>query len=139
MQAKKFGQKYILRLDKGEEIVSTLKKFCEHYQIKLGIIAGIGATNKITVGLFATKAKEYHSQEFAGDFEIAPLYGNVSTMNNETYLHLHVNFCDKEHKSYGGHLNSAIVSATFEAVIEIIDGQINRKYSEEIGLNLIKL
>jgi uncharacterized protein len=44
---------------------------------------------------------------------------------------------DKENKSMGGHLNSAIVSATFEGVIEIIDGEIDRKFSDEIGLNLI--
>ena len=138
MEFKKFGNKYFVRIDKGEEIVESLKKFCEKNNIKLGTITGIGATNKVTVGLFKAETKEYHSTELTGNFEIAPLHGNISTMSGKTYLHLHVNLCNKEHKSFGGHLNSATVSATFEAVIDVIDGEVDRAFSEEIGLNLFK-
>lgn len=138
MKAKKIGNKFIVRIDKGEEIVETLKQFCEDNDIKLGSILGIGATNKVTVGLFDVETKKYHSKELVGNYEIAPLVGNISTMNGQVYLHLHINLCDSEHRSFGGHLNSAIVSATFEAVIEVIDGQIDREFSEEIGLNLFK-
>ncbi len=138
MEYRKFGNKFVLRLDKGEEIVQTLKQFCVENDIKLGTISGLGASNKLTIGLFETETKKYHSKELTGDYEICPLYGNISTMNGEVYLHIHVNVCDSENRSFGGHLNSAIVSATFEAVIEIIDGKLDRKFSDEIGLNLLK-
>jgi hypothetical protein len=59
-------------------------------------------------------------------------------MNNEIYLHIHINLCDSSYNSFGGHLNYAIVSATFEGIIEKIDGTIDRELNEEIGLNLIK-
>jgi len=137
MEFRKFGSKYLLRLDKGEEIVATLKDFCSKEGIKLGSISGIGAANKVIVGLFETGPKKYHSKTFEGDYEIAPLVGNVSTMNGETYLHLHITLGDGEHKAFAGHLNEAWVSATFECVIDTIDGEIDRKLSEEIGLNLI--
>ena len=39
---------------------------------------------------------------------------------------------------FGGHLNKAMVSATCEMVIYIIDGKIDRYYDEQIGLNLLK-
>lgn len=39
---------------------------------------------------------------------------------------------------FGGHLNKAIVSATCEMVIDIIDGTVDRYFDEEIGLNLFK-
>jgi len=136
MEYKKFGNKYIVRIDRGEEIVETLKKFCEDNNIKLGTIIGIGATNKAKIGLFNVEEKKYYSKELKGDHEIAPLYGNISTMNNEVYLHIHANLCNKENKAFGGHLNSAVVSATFEAVIEVIDGEVDRAFNEEVGLNL---
>lgn len=39
---------------------------------------------------------------------------------------------------FGGHLNKAIVSATCEMVITIIDGKIDRELNKNIGLNLWK-
>jgi hypothetical protein len=136
MQSKKFGNKYIVRIDKGKEVVGSLKKFCEENSIKLGSITAIGASDKITIGLFDTKTKEYHSKEFSGDYELAPVIGNITTKDGKIYLHLHANISDSEHKSFGGHLNSAIISGTFEAIIEVIEGKVEREFDEESGLNL---
>lgn len=138
MQSAKFENKFILRIDKGEEIVETLKVFCAQNEIGLGQITGLGATNRVTVGLFDPDKKEYHSKEFTGNFEIAPLTGNITTMAGEIYLHLHINICDEWHNSFGGHLNSAVVSATFEAIIEKFDGTLERAMDPDVGLNLLK-
>ncbi|MCK4330095.1 DNA-binding protein [candidate division WOR-3 bacterium] len=136
---RKFGDKFIVRIDRGEEIVETLKQFCIDQRIKLGSIYGIGATNKVTIGLFEVETKKYHSNELKGNYEIAPLVGNITTMDGEVYLHIHVNLCDYEHRSFGGHLNSAVVSATFECIIDTINGEVDREFDEEIGLNILRL
>ena len=39
---------------------------------------------------------------------------------------------------HAGHLNAAVVSATCELVIDVIDGEVGREFSDEIGLNLFK-
>ncbi len=44
-----------------------------------------------------------------------------------------------EHKALGGHLTQALVSATFEGIIDIIEGQVTREFDDEVGLNLLKL
>ena len=139
MNYKQFNNKVVVRIDKGEEIVDCLKKICKEINIKLGSIVGIGSTDKVTIGLLNTKTKKYQSKEFTGDHEIAPLVGNISMMNGEVYLHLHVTICNVEHKALGGHLTSAVVSATFEGIIDIIEGQVTREYNDEVGLNLLKL
>lgn len=139
MNYKRFGNKVIVRIDSGEEIVKKLEQLCKNLDIKLGTIFGIGATDKATIGLFDIKTKEYHSTEFIGDHEIAPLCGNISMMEGKVYLHLHANLCNVEHKSFGGHLSSAVVSATFEAVIDSIDGEIDRVFDEKIGLNFMNI
>lgn len=137
MEIKQFGNKFIVRIDKGEEIAESLKSVCQKNNIVLGTISGIGATNDVTVGLFDTETKKYHSRRMQGNFEIASLSGNVSTMNGETYLHLHIAVGNEKHEAFGGHLNLAVVSATFEGVIEKIGGEVGRKLDEDVGLNLI--
>ena len=137
MKSKKFGNKWIVRIDKGEEVIRTIKKVCEDNKIKLGSLSGIGATNKVTVGLFNTKSKQYQSQELIGDHEITNLSGNISTMNGEIYLHLHIGLSDSKYNAYGGHLTSAIISGTGEIIIEEINGEIEREFNKEVGLNLL--
>ena len=139
MQGKKLGDKFVVRIDRGEEVVSVLKEFCSKENIKVGSISGIGATNKVEVGFFVTETNEYHSKVFEGDFEITSLIGNVSTMDGETYLHLHINLSDSDHKAFGGHLNSAVISATCEIFIDVYDGSVEREFDDSVGLNLIKI
>jgi len=139
MKYERLGNKVVVRIDKGEEIVDALKTICKKLDIKLGSIVGIGATDKVTIGLLNTKTKKYQSKEFTGDHEIAPLVGNITLMNGEVYLHLHATICNVEHKALGGHLTSAVVSAMFEGIIDIIEGQVTREYNDEVGLNLLKL
>lgn len=138
MQYKKFYYKYVIRLDPGEEIVSSLQKFCKRERIKLGSITGVGAVNRATIGLFNPKSKKYHAQELNGNFELAPLSGNISSMRGEPYLHLHANLGDEKHHSFSGHLSEAIVSATCEIIVDTIEGELERRADSTIGLNLIE-
>lgn len=138
MEFAKLDNTYVLRIDKGEEAVETIANFCKNQNILLGTISGIGATNDATIGLFDTVNKVYHSRELKGDFETAPLSGNITTMKGKTYIHLHANLGDKESRTFSGHLNKAVVSATLEAFIIAVDGEVDREHSEEIGLNLLK-
>ena len=139
MHYRRFNNKVIVRINNGEEIVSTLKQLCNNLHITLGSITGIGATNDVTISLMNTKTKKYQSTQFTGDHEISSLIGNITTMNGDVYLHLHITVCNAELKTFGGHLTSAVVSATFEGVIDIIDGQVDRTFNQAVGLNLLNL
>ncbi|PRX21789.1 hypothetical protein BX659_1309 [Orenia metallireducens] len=128
----------VLRLEKGEEILSSIKKVCEAEDIKLGTISGLGAVDYLSVGLYKTKEKEYISNVYQGEFEISSLIGNVTTKNSKVYLHIHATFSDVKNKVVGGHLNKAIVSATAEIFILKVKGTVERELDDTIGLNLMK-
>lgn len=138
MEYRVFRETIVLRLEKGEEVIESIKNLCEKEDIKVGSISGLGASNHVVVGLFKVDEKKYYSNTFEEDFEITNLTGNISRMNGEVYLHIHGTFADVEGKCIGGHLNKAIISATSEIIITKINGEIGRNFSEEIGLNLIK-
>ena len=139
MKFKKFGSKYVVRIEKGEEIVTVLEKFCNDNHIKLASLTGVGAVNKATVGVFEADTRAYNKKEITGDHEITSLIGNVSELDGKACLHIHVNLADVNCNVVGGHLNSAYVSVTCEIVFDVIDGIIDKKYNEEIGVNLLNI
>jgi len=139
MKYKRFGSKIVVRLEKGDEILTKLKELCTKEKITLASLYGIGATNDCTLSLFEAETKTYHKKQLKGDYEIIPIAGNITTQNGEPYLHIHINLGDKANKSYSGHLNSAIISVTCEIFIDIIDGKIERFKDDETGINLMGL
>ncbi len=139
MEYKRFENTIVARLDKGDEIVSSLEKLCVNENIQLGMVSGLGAVNDVTIGIFNTEEKTYYGRECKGDYEIASLTGNITQMNEKPYLHLHITIGNtKTNEIYGGHLTKALISATGEIFITIIPGKVGREFSKEIGLNLMK-
>ena len=138
MEYRKFKDKFVVRLDKGEEVIESLLKLSSLENIKLACVSALGATNKFTVGLFNVSEKKYYSSTYEGDFEIVSLTGTLSLKDGVIYPHIHMSAGDNNNVVYGGHLNSCFISATCEIVIDVIDGIVEREFNEEIGLNLFK-
>ena len=138
MDYRRFGQKIVARIDKGEEILEKIKEIALKENIKSAGINALGATNNFTVGVYNVDEKKYYANEFKGAFEIVSLTGTINTMNGEFYTHIHMSAGNDKGEVFGGHLNKACVSATCEMVIDIIDGGVDRIYDEETGLNILK-
>ncbi|MCD8052575.1 MAG: DNA-binding protein [Lachnospiraceae bacterium] len=136
MEYRRFGQTIVVRIDKGEEILEQVKDISQKENIRLAGVQALGAVGEFTVGVFRTQEKKYLANEFQGDFEIVSLTGTINTMDGEFYCHLHMSAGNEKGEVFGGHLNRAVVSATCEMLIQVIDGTVDRSFSEEIGLNL---
>lgn len=144
---KRFGDKLVIRLKKGDKLVESVREILEKENIKAGFLTGIGATDNLEVGLFDPKTKNYNIKKYEEDLEIANLCGNISNKDGKLYTHFHITcgrVADNAQKgqipgsAIGGHLNEAIISLTAEIFVTIIDGDINRLYDEDLGLNLIE-
>ena len=126
----------VVRLDKGEEIVASLRRVCEDYGVICAKIDGIGAVSGAKVGMFDTATKEYQETALTQFLEVTNLCGNVSQQNGEVYLHLHITLADDRGHAFGGHLKEAFIGATAELFITKLDGKIGRARDEATGLNL---
>lgn len=138
MEYRRFGNTIVARIDRGEEILAAVREIAGAEHIQLASVSALGATNDFTVGVYNVDEKQYHANDFKGNFEIVSLTGTINTMDGEFYTHLHMSAGDEKGQVFGGHLNRAVVSAVCEMVITIIDGVVDRRFSEEIGLNLFR-
>ena len=138
MEYRRFGNTIVARIDRGEEILAAVREIAGAEHIQLASVSALGATNDFTVGVYNVDEKQYHANDFKGNFEIVSLTGTINTMDGESYTHLHMSAGDEKGQVFGGHLNRAVVSAVCEMVITVIDGVVDRRFSEEIGLNLFR-
>lgn len=138
MEYRVFGKTVVARIDRGEEILDKLHELAEKEHIKLASVQAVGATNDFTVGVFNTETRQYAANRFTGSFEIVSLVGTVNTMDRQFYAHLHMSAGNEKGEVFGGHLNRAMISATCELVIQVVDGTVERRFDPEIGLNVFK-
>ena len=131
MEYKRFGNKIIVRIDKDEEILEQVKELALKENIRLAAVQALGATNSFTVGVYNVAEKKYYANTFSGSFEIVSLTGTINT-------HLHMSAGNDKGEVFGGHLNRAVVSATCEMVVDVLDGTVDRQYDPVTGLNLFK-
>lgn len=138
MDYRKFGNTYVVRMDKGEEILEQVKALALKEHITLATVQALGAVNDFTVGVFHTDTQKYDANSFQGAYEIVSLWGTINTMNGEFYTHLHMSAGDHQGHVVGGHLNRAVISATCEMVVTEIPGTVDRTFDPDIGLNVFR-
>lgn len=138
MEYGRFGDTVLLRIDRGEEIIETVKRVAEKERIRLASVEALGAVDDFTVGVYDVAAKRYDSRTFTGAFEIVSLVGTITEKDGAFYQHLHMSAGNRNCEVFGGHLNRAVVSVTCEMVIRVLSGAVDRAPDPETGINLIR-
>jgi len=139
MQFTRVGNTFCLRIMKGEELVGTLTEFLKVNNITAGFISGVGAVDDVTIGYFNTKTGEYNKKDFRESFEILNLAGNVATVDENPFAHMHIILGREDFSCIGGHLFRAVVSVTCEICLNTLDVIFSREHDPETGLKLLAL
>lgn len=128
----------LLRLDPGDEIISSIKEYCKNARIKSGLITGLGAVASFEVGYYDVQNQEFLKIEVNEGAEIANLTGIVTWVDDQPHVHLHGTFVTKDMVVHGGHVNNAVISATGEIWIKRTS-KISRKHDPKTGLNILDI
>ena len=139
MEYKRIENKIVFRLEMGDFLMESTQRIAAAENVKLASINGIGACSKIEMGYLDLSIKEYVFKTFEGNMEILHATGNITLKDGEPFPHIHISVSNDECKAFGGHLNEATISATFEGVMQIIDLEIHREFNEDLGLALMKV
>lgn len=132
-------KKHIIRLKKGEELISKILEFCDRNQIDSAWFSGLGAASFAKLAFYDLVKKEYIRKEYTKPLEISALSGNAATLNGKKIIHCHAVLADENFQTFGGHLDELIVAATCEIIFSQLDIKLKRKFDENIGLNLLNI
>ena len=135
MEYRKFGDRYLVRMDPGEEILTKTIELCERENIPLGEFRALGAADELELGVYDVSEQKYYASVYRGAYEITSLFGTISTKDGNVYLHAHLSASTHEGATIGGHLNRAVISGTLEMVVEPMEGTVGRKVNGKTGLN----
>lgn len=135
---KQIGNKYVVSIQNRTEITKAITAFSEEHDIKAGAIYGLGAVDEATLRFFNPATKQYVDKTFSEQMEISNLTGNISQKDGKAYIHLHITLGRSDYTTLSGHLLTAVINGAGEFVIEKFDGEVDRYFDENIGLNLYK-
>lgn len=140
MKFRKSGSNYIVKLNKGEEVMKELTKLCKEQNIEAGCFTAIGAASEVELGYFDPVKKVYDSKDFVENFEITSLVGNIGRLkNDDVVIHSHINLSNKNYGLIGGHLFKCKVSLVCELFITDLGEKIVKLPDREFGLNFMNL
>ena len=138
MDYRHFGEAFYIRLDRGDEVVSSILAICRDEHIESATFSGIGGCGEAQIQTFVPEAGAFESRTIRGMLELVSLNGNViSDDRDELYSHAHAAFAFKDadgHHVAAGHVKSITISYTAEIELRpVVGGAIKMKPDPETG------
>src|SRR5262245_56473314 len=139
MKALKHGESYIITVDIGEELTSSIIRFASNEKIEAAAISAIGAVRDFELGYYRLADQEYTRKRFTGIAELTSCLGNLAIRDGKPFPHLHVNVGFEDFTTAGGHFLSGIVAVTAEIFFRPLPKRMERKHDQQPGLALLNL
>lgn len=126
MDYRHFGDAVYIRVDKDEEIVSSILDVCAKEGIKSATFSGIGGCGSAEIQVFDPDAGTFSTERHEGVLELVSLNGNVVDGGDDgTFWHAHALFSFRDGETHcvaSGHLKSAVVRYTAEIDLRPVVG-----------------
>lgn len=134
------GYNYVLRLEKGEEMIEVLNTFAHEQDLKSVWLSGLGGALSAELGYYNLETKTYEWHAVNELTEITALQGNLAWENDQPKWHIHATLGKRDLQAVGGHVKTLIVGGTCELFLHrIFDTTLTRRNNADIGLSLLDL
>ncbi|MDY6391807.1 MAG: DUF296 domain-containing protein [Bacilli bacterium] len=125
MEYRNYNDVIYLRLDRGEEVLSSILEVCKKEEIHSCVFSGIGGCDYAKLGTFHPEEGTYGEFEVRGMLELISLSGDVKDSEEGPLIHAHACISHEEGgeiKTTGGHLLTLRVLITAEIEIRPVRG-----------------
>ena len=141
MDYRKEQNVFYIRIDKGENVLDTIRAVCRKEQIGGGFFTGIGACDSAVLSTYLPEKADFIDHRIAGMIEMVSLTGNISCdKNGQPFLHSHAVFSQRRESGEiavtAGHLTEARIGYTGEIVLTAAEKAIARKFDDVYGIEV---
>ena len=77
MEHKRFGDTCYIRLDRGDEVISSILEVCRAERVESATFSGIGGCSEARIQTFIPEAGTFEERTLSGMLELVSLTGNV--------------------------------------------------------------
>ncbi len=133
------GDRILVKLDRGEEVLGALTSLCQDHAITCASLSGIGAVRDAELGYYDLESLSYLTGTIPGICELVSLNGNVALVEGKPFVHAHASLGDRDLGLKGGHLVTATVAVTVEVFLEVGSARLERTFDPEVKLKLLDL
>lgn len=135
------GYNWVVRLEKGENLMACLNELITKEKIESAWVSGLGGVSSAELGFYDLSKQAYHWQRFDELMEITALQGNIAVDEaGKPVVHLHGTFGRSDMSAIGGHVKDFEVAGTCELFLhKWYEGALQRKHDDAVGLNLLDL
>lgn len=131
------GPAHILKPDFGTDLLKELQKYVLAKNINLAWLSGVGAVSRAVVRYYDQPKQQWIDNEIDKRLEVAGMWGNVSLLNGEPIVHVHITLADETGRCYGGHLADGTLVFNLEILMTTLSGPpVVRKMDAETGLTI---
>ncbi|OFW61100.1 MAG: hypothetical protein A2133_00530 [Actinobacteria bacterium RBG_16_64_13] len=131
------GPAYILKPPFGSDLLKELESYVRAKGINLAWLSGVGAVSRATIRYYDQPKQEWVDLELDKRLEVAGMWGNVSLLNGEPIVHVHIVLADEEGRCIGGHLGNNTTVFNLEILLTTLSGPaVTRKMDSETGLTI---
>jgi uncharacterized protein len=135
----RFGDRFQLRFESGEQVAPTLLAWLKAQTIGYATMTGLGAVKSARVSYWNAESREYEPHDLDEQMEIVSLIGNATIKEGEPFTHIHVTLGRHDLSIAGGHFNDAVVHPNLEIWLRPEEATVERTLEESSELYLMNL
>jgi uncharacterized protein len=133
---------YIMVLDPGEELITSLIRIARHEDIDGAALAGIGTVRDVELGFYHLRSPDdggYERHVFDEPLAACSLTGTISLVDGEPFPHVHGVFGRPDCTTLGGHVFGAVCHVTVEVTLYLAAAALERAAVAHCDLKLMQL
>ena len=141
------GRRFVLVLERGEELMAEVKAFAEREHLRAAEFTAIGAVSSAKLAAFDPERREYVDIADPGQAELTSLNGRITLPKGadpadppaERQLHVHCVLARLDGSPLAGHVLELVVRPTCEVFIAESSEHVARREDPDSGLPVISL